>query len=299
MKNNSLFLLVFSLLWPGALLFGQSASAPGNPLIRQSLEYRIDFAVGTQGGRARIEAEPVARLNRATIDSINGQLRQSLELLPLELAAADLKLPVKVLKTGPSQRRIGYRVTATLRAEPSRLGYAFTQRAELLPATELDTLVWADALEQVLEFGPGYSITVAVDIFERIPAKAKPGIGEHLVIAGVGVGLVILGQDFHNKAERDYVRYQSLWQDGGSRQSADPVLASAETQEQNAVRLRWAGIGLIAVDAAWYGIRWIRYRKATKENESAPSLSFTSPTSLRPVYDPVQGMVGMRFTHIF
>ncbi|HQU58707.1 MAG: hypothetical protein KDD02_12230 [Phaeodactylibacter sp.] len=133
--------------------------------------------------------------------------------------------------------------------------------------------VWANALEEVLDFNQVYKLAVKTelkgDIYrlglncEQGPARLKKSHLPNYVVVGVGLTMASVGLAYRRAANQDYNAYQKLWSNGRPLPEAIPYYDNAQKQAKISNILTWTGVAVLGIDAAWYAIR----RKKARHRE--------------------------------
>ncbi len=292
---------IIVMLLIGLLLFEHTTHAQ-----RQRL-YQIDqaedkFWIQVTGE----EGQPKLSLLR---DSSNQSNKEYPQWKAVQLTEADLQVlyEIKGLQQGfewqfsPALREGFYK---QLTPVPGQQEDVFEKAKLREPLTY--TLVWKDALEQVLEFGVPYELVVQKTLLGPVDLEAiRPEFSSrhqwpYWTGAVAGLSLVGLAQIYKGEKNAAGDTYLEYWEDGRPEGEADPFLTEAQDKNKQVRNLSYIGWGITGVSAGIFIYHWQKVKgKQRIYDKYAPQkkvdLSF-SPL-LIPV--PDEQLMGFHFTLSF
>lgn len=172
------------------------------------------------------------------------------------------------------------------------------------PVTETNHAIsWNNLLEQYINLEGKISFTLHAELWgERflpidcaiVPSFSGKQRLPHFIAAGLGAAAIGAGQLFKNQSDdiynNDYLTSETLAE-------AQPRYEDANGKHHTYLVLTYAGAAVLAVDAAWYIIRQIRYNKKMKlYKQYCPNAVGIQPFIGLPAQNTPNGMAGMRFT---
>ncbi len=132
--------------------------------------------------------------------------------------------------------------------------------------SELHTLTWRNFLEDAPGLGVDYQLLLTQQFLsdfkcsEGLPRFTGRQQIPHWILLGVGAGLMGVGQAYRSQRDTDYDNYRQNWENGGDLETADPLLQSAQDNDDRFTAFTWAGAGVLVGNAAWFTLRYLRVR---------------------------------------
>ncbi|MCB0580964.1 MAG: hypothetical protein KDD10_16840 [Phaeodactylibacter sp.] len=249
----------------------------------------------------------------AEIDLANGKLNPApsasqapanlIQRLDLEAKDYDLIINYSLAPAEPDQY---YQVTlnAELDGEPIRPAPEHLQGELGQPVTGTNHAIsWTRLLEQYINLEGKISFTLHAELWgERIlpidcdvvPSFSGKQRLPHYIAAGAGALAIGAGQLFKNQSndiyDNEYLASETLAE-------AQPRYDDANGKHHTYLILTYAGAAVLAVDAAWYIIRQIRYNKKMKlYKQYCPDAVGIRPIIELPSQNAPNGMAGLRLT---
>jgi len=130
-------------------------------------------------------------------------------------------------------------------------------------------ILWTRLLEKHIQLVGKLQIHLITEITgnRTLPFKVDCGIKPTFThkqkipfyaAAVVGAGSLIGSQILENKAQEDYINIYTTQKSG---EAAEPIYQDINDRHHKALIMQYAGVAILVVDATWYLIRQIRYKK--------------------------------------
>lgn len=136
-------------------------------------------------------------------------------------------------------------------------------------------IIWTGLLDRYKQLDGNLSIELSAGFWgkpslpfgvdcDQMPVFSSKEKLPHYIIAGVGVGALAVSYVIGNEAQDIY---DNQYLAESFEQAAEPFYQEANDKRHQELILRYAGIGLLSLDAAWYIYRSIRHRQRLKTFE--------------------------------
>jgi len=264
------------------LLFGHTMVCKGQTLFAlQALDDTVTFRVSAQMQRLNLQwiTAPVTWKKKNNFPNIES----------VALEDGDLFVRYRAPKFKPD---IQYTFDATIESGSGRHLRPRPQSVhdnEEASSKNTRIWVWEDVTPDLLEVGAVYNLTVrrslmgAVNCDEVRPAFTTYKQLVHYAAGVVGLGLVGIGQAYNTQKKNEYDTYQNLWREGISRELAQPYYENAQDKDELARICTYTGLAILGIDAAWYGLRWMKIKNRQQiYDEFCNGLSLRATPWIRP-----------------
>jgi|GEM_PF-6972545 len=306
---------VLPALWLGLLLpllanaqdqpasLGTTAAPLLFPLdtFRQTVVAEIDLAAGTDSPvtdtvafAGRLKQISMAREGVSTWDSTAYFVDD-----PLTLERGDIIISYRLPPTR-EQEFYEVRVSFSLNGAPLQPDLRYLRGAvgsgiEVAAGEEIKEIAWTNLLEQYINLNGELRMELTVVLHGMIPGclevdctAGMPAFNRKPFLwAGIaGAALIGVGQIFDSRADDKYEDYATFKPLDNPETDPEDLYQDANGDHHTYLALTYAGISVLAVDAAWYLIKELSHqRKVRRYRECCRDNALT----IRPVVDLPQG----------
>lgn len=138
-----------------------------------------------------------------------------------------------------------------------------------------------DATEHYLEYNRPYSLIMTTELWGNIAcSNTRPAFSvnqqwPHYAAAGIGIGLVGIGQIYRQQKKDAYNNYRDFWVKRLPETEAQPFLDQAKKKDNTTKALTYSGWAILGLDAGILAYRWLRIKKQQRKFDL-----YCSPESL-------------------